>query len=75
MTTRVQRDSAGGQKAEWVLRAGIVALLVALAAFLLVRDLGASSFWSSDEALYAQVAREMMRSLDPLGLRYQGERV
>jgi hypothetical protein len=48
-------------------------MLIAVSGFLLLRGLGSSSFWSSDEALYAQVAREMLATGEPLDLRYQGE--
>ncbi|MCB9915076.1 MAG: glycosyltransferase family 39 protein [Planctomycetes bacterium] len=48
------------------------ALLVALALALCVRDLGAASFHDGDEALYAEIAREMQRSGDLLTPTYWG---
>jgi 4-amino-4-deoxy-L-arabinose transferase-like glycosyltransferase len=75
--TSLRRTGAGGQSGpsprERSLRAAVLVLLIAVSGFLLLRGLGSASFWSSDEALYGQVAREMLATGDPLDLRYQGE--
>ena len=56
-----------------VIEAGIIGVLLAIAVSLLFFDLGASSFHDVDEALYAQVAREMWQSGDRLTPTFWGE--
>ena len=69
LRTRGARDGAGLVETRWHLW---VALVLIGAAALTFYRLGAGSLWDQDETKYAQVAREILKTGDPVTLHING---